>query len=79
MSEKFDTWSKKAAKLAKHNSCDYHKFALVKMEALKSALSQPSTSIELWLKIFQMLTLLTIDIRESVDSLCRDGANVRIT
>lgn len=44
--EKFNTWSKKSRKFAEHNLNKYHKLALVRLEALKSSITQPTTSIE---------------------------------
>ena len=48
--EKFNSWSKKTRKFAEHNSHEYHKLAVVRMEALKSSITQPETSIENRLK-----------------------------
>ena len=45
-----DNWSRKTRKFAQHNKRVYHKVALVRMEALKSSITQPTTSIENWLR-----------------------------
>ena len=47
---KFNTWSKKSRKFAEHNSVEYHKLSLVRMEALKSSMTRENTSIQDHLK-----------------------------
>ncbi len=43
---KFDNWSRKTRKFAQHNERGYHKLALVRMEALKASITNPTTSID---------------------------------
>ena len=45
VNEKFKKWSKKSRKFADHNHNQYHKFALVRMEALKSSINNPCSSV----------------------------------
>ena len=45
VNEKFNKWSKKSRKFADHNHNQYHKFALVRMEALKSSINNPCSSV----------------------------------
>ena len=44
--EKFNVWSKKTNKFAAHNSKQYHQMALTQMDALKSSIAHPESSIE---------------------------------
>ena len=48
--KKFSTWSKKTKKFCKHNNNQYHKLALVRMEALKASMTRPVISLENRLK-----------------------------
>ena len=46
VTKKFDTWSKITNKFHDHNNNNYHKIALVRMEALNTSVTQPVTSVE---------------------------------
>ena len=45
VTKKFNTWSKKTKKFAFHNSREYHKLSLVRMEALESSMTRQHVSL----------------------------------
>ena len=46
VSQKFNLWSKRTNKFATHNTKQYHQVALARMDALKSGMIHPESTIE---------------------------------
>ena len=44
--KKFDHWTKKSTKFASHNSKKYHQLAMTQVDALKTNMNKPGSSIE---------------------------------
>ena len=45
-SEKCTHWTRKSVKFASHISTNYHQLALIEMDALKSTMKRPASSIQ---------------------------------
>ena len=58
VSQKFNLWSKRTNKFATHNTKQYHQVALARMDALKSGMIHPESTIKVMFNLLVRVMLL---------------------